>query len=174
MSRSILVASLLFATIAVAGEPRRLIAEGDVEASPAEVWRLWTTQEGVTSWMVPVAEVDLRLGGHLRTVYDPQGKVGDHGTITNTILAYEPERMLAIQNTEAPEGFPHEEGARGTWTVIYLEPLAGGRTHVRIVMLGWGEGPKADAAHAFFERGNAWTLTRLQERARTGRPLSWQ
>lgn len=91
----------------------------------------------------------------------------------STILAYDPERMLTIQNTQAPVGFPHAEGARGTWTVMYFEPLEGDRTRVRFVMLGWAEGPKADAAYAFFERGNAYTLERLKQRASSGAPLPW-
>lgn len=159
---------------ALAAEPRKLVVEGEVDAPPAEVWRLFTTVEGVTSWMVPLAEVDLRVGGHMRTNYDPKGKVGDPKTIVNRILSYEPERMLSLQNVEAPEGFPHAAATRDTWSVIYFDPIdEGKRTRVRVVGLGWGEGPEADAAWAFFEQGNAWTVKRLQERIKAGKPLSW-
>lgn len=173
--RRLILALSLIPLAAFAQEPRKLVVEGDVDASPAEVWKLFTTVEGVTSWMVPKAEVDLRIGGSMRTNYNPKGKVGDAMTITNQILCFDPERMLSLKNVGAPEGFPHAKATKDTWSVIYFEPLdEGKRTRVRVVGLGWGEGPEVDAAYAFFEQGNAWTIKRLQERVKAGKPLGWE
>ena len=42
---------------------RTLCHESVVAASAADVWALWTTAEGFSSWAAPVAAVDLRAGG---------------------------------------------------------------------------------------------------------------
>jgi uncharacterized protein YndB with AHSA1/START domain len=146
-----------------ADEERALVLERVIDATPAEVWRMFTTEEGAETWMAAVVEVDLRIGGAIRTNYDAQGEIGDANTITNRILCYEPERMLAIQNVEAPEGFPFAEGTVGTWTVIYFEPTDDGRTRVRMVGLGWPDTPAGEDAYRFFERGNAYALQQLAQ-----------
>jgi hypothetical protein len=96
------------------------------------------------------------------SIYDPTGQLGDPTTITNTILSYEPQRMLSLQATGFPKDFPYRKGTEGTWTVIYFEELPGGRTHLRLVGLGYGDDADSRAAYAFFEKGNAWTLEQLR------------
>lgn len=157
----------LVAAAAGAAEPaeRTLVIEGVVDAPPEVVWELWTTAKGLRSWMAPHAEIDLRVGGRMRANYDPAGELGDAKTITNTILSYDPGRMLSIKATGLPEGFPYPEAIADMWTVIYLEPLADGRTYVRTVGLGFAEGPSGDRLYEFFERGNSVTLESLQRRA---------
>ncbi len=153
----------LVADAAMAGE-RILRTEALVHAPASEVWKAFTTKEGIQSWMVPVAEIDLRLGGTLKTHYSPQAKIGDPGTIVHHILSYEPERMLATQFT-APEGAPPEAKlAQQTWVVYRLEPLSARETRVTVSMMGWGEGPEWDRSYAFFERGNAWEMEQLVKR----------
>jgi uncharacterized protein YndB with AHSA1/START domain len=50
---------------------RKLTLERTFDASPEEVWELWTTREGMEAWMGPdgfsvtVQELDLRPGGNL-------------------------------------------------------------------------------------------------------------
>jgi hypothetical protein len=50
--------------------------------------------------------------------------------------------------------------------VIHLEPLDDlrDRTRVRIVGLGWGEGPEWDEIHGFIKAGNAQTLEALRKK----------
>jgi uncharacterized protein YndB with AHSA1/START domain len=143
-----------------------LLVEGDVDAPPAVVWNLFTTKEGLESWMAGHADVDLRIGGAMRAVYDPKGSLGDPHTIVNTILAYEPERMLTIKATGLPEGYPFPKSIASMWTVIYFAPAPNGRTHVRIVSLGIPDDEEGKKLYAFFERGNRVTLEHLQKRAK--------
>ena len=56
--------------------------------------------------MVAHAEIDLRLGGTMKTRYDPKGTIDDAKAIENTILSYEPMRMLSIKVAKAPDTFP--------------------------------------------------------------------
>ncbi len=151
---------------------RVLVTETTLEAPVDEVWRLFTTREGVESWMVPQAEVDLRVGGSLRTHYDPQGRLGDAKTITNTILSYEPRRMLSMRATGFPKDFPFRKATEGTWSVLYFEELPGQRTQLRLVGLGYGDDPESREAYAFFEKGNAWTLEQLRKKLQGNEPTS--
>ena len=52
------------------------------------------------------------IGGEIRSHYDPKGSSGDAETIVNEILAYEPERMLAIRIKQAPASLPHRDARR--------------------------------------------------------------
>src|SRR5687768_1631355 len=138
-----------------AAEPQ--VTEGFVNAPVADVWRIFTTSEGFKATGVAHAEVDLRIGGTIRTHYDPKGTLGDPGTIVNEILAYEPERMLTIRIKQAPASFPYRTAMRSTWTVLYFTP-SGEMTHVRIVGLGYQDDPESQAMRTFFTEGNRQTL----------------
>ena len=85
------------------------VTEGMIAAPVDAVWAALTTKEGQESWNVAHAEIDLKIGGKMRTHYDAAGRIGDPNTIENTILCFEPRRMLAIQVTNPPEKFPYQE-----------------------------------------------------------------
>lgn len=142
----------------------RLVHEGLVAAPPREVWAAFTTKKGQESWMVAHSEIELKVGGLMRTHYDPKGSIGDPGTIENTIISYDPERMLSFRVTKAPARFPFPNAVKGMWTVIYFEPSGPQATRVRFVGLGFGEDEESKKMRAFFDRGNAYTLKKLQER----------
>ncbi len=143
-----------------------LVHEGIVDAPVAEVWRVFTTGEGWKKLGVAKAEVDLRVGGLIRTHYSPEGVLGDESTIQNRILAFEPERMLAICVDKPPRGFPFKEAWKATWSVMTLTDLGDGRTHLRLAGLGYGADPESQAMRKFFLDGNAWTLKKLQSELR--------
>lgn len=84
--------------IALGGEEQALRQSLVLDAPISEVWARFTTQEGVSSWMAPVAQVDLRSGGHIRTSYDPCAAIDDEGMITLTIVNYVPERFLLLRS----------------------------------------------------------------------------
>jgi uncharacterized protein YndB with AHSA1/START domain len=150
------------ATTASGAEPQ--VTEGFVNAPVAEVWRLFTTSEGYPATGPAQAEVRLAIGGEIRSHYDANGKLGDAETIVNEILAYEPERMLAIRIKQAPASFPHREAIAGTWTVIHFNPAGDAMTHVRIVGLGYDDSPGSQALRKFFADGNRWTLDHVAKR----------
>ncbi|MBI4718520.1 MAG: SRPBCC domain-containing protein [Planctomycetes bacterium] len=142
--------------------------EVEVDAAPDRVWEALTTKQGMESWMVAHADVDWRVGGKIRTNYDPQGVLGDPGTIENTILAYEPLRMYSIKATRAPENFPFKRAIDGMWSVLELAPLESGRTRVTLTGLGFGNDEESQAMRSFFERGNALTLEKLRSKFAPG------
>lgn len=152
-------------------QPAVQVNEAVIRAPLAEVWRVFSTAEGFKQMGVAKCDMDFRIGGQIRTHYNPGGVLGDEGTIVNEILAYEPERMLAIRVQKPPAGFPFPERVwRGTWSVIGLADLGDGRTHVRIAGYGYTDDPDSQKMRRFFEQGNAWVLQKLQAAHDAGVP----
>jgi uncharacterized protein YndB with AHSA1/START domain len=142
----------------------QLVTEGIVEAPVSAVWAALTTREGQESWNVAHAEIDLRIGGKMRTHYDPKGKIGDPNTIENTILSFEPNHVLSIQVANPPAKFPFKEAIKKVWTVIRFEELAPSRTRLTITGLGYGNDDESKKLRQFFDKGNAYTIKKLQEK----------
>jgi uncharacterized protein YndB with AHSA1/START domain len=160
-------AALALALLSLAGpaqgqEP--LVTEGVVDAPLDSVWNAFTTTAGLESWMAAHASFDLRIGGTMQAVYAPEGKLGDASTIENTILAYEPKRMLTIKVSKAPAGFPFPIAIRSMWTVIYFEAVDSTQTRIREVSMGFGTDEESQKMRQFFDRGNGYTLVALQKR----------
>jgi uncharacterized protein YndB with AHSA1/START domain len=141
-----------------------LVTEGVVSAPLDSVWNAFTTSAGLESWMAAHASFDLRIGGTMQAVYAPEGKLGDASTIENTILAYEPSRMLALKVSRAPAGFPFPNAIGSMWTVIYFEEIDARKTRIREVGMGFGTDEESQRMRQFFDRGNAVTLAALQKR----------
>jgi uncharacterized protein YndB with AHSA1/START domain len=141
-----------------------VVHEGIVEAPLDAVWAAWTTSAGLQSWMAPHAEIDLRVGGRMRANYNAQGTLGDPQTIENTVLSFDPQRMLSIKVARSPAGFPFPNAIQRMWSIIYLEAVAPGRTRVREVSLGFETDEESQKMRAFFNQGNATTLHQLQRR----------
>jgi uncharacterized protein YndB with AHSA1/START domain len=139
------------------------VNEGIVNAPVPEVWKVWSTSEGFKALGVARAEVDLRVGGLIRSHYKPEGVLGDEGTIQNRILAFEPPRMIAIRIEKPPAGFPFKEAWKATWTVITLDDVGAGRTRVRVASMGFASDEESRAMQRFFEAGNQATIRTLQK-----------
>lgn len=98
----------------------------------------------------------------MRTNHGAQGALGDPQTIENTILSFEPGKMLSITVAKTPKWFPFPNAIQQMWTVIYFGAAGPGRTQVRVVGLGFRPDEESQKMRAFFERGNARTLEQLQ------------
>src|SRR5262245_38508846 len=85
------------------------VTSADVNASIEAVWSAFTTKRGLESWMVPVADIDLKVGGLVRTHVDPDADIGDENTIVNRILAFQPPRMISLAVERVPDSFPDKE-----------------------------------------------------------------
>ena len=132
-----------------------------VAAPPDRVWEAFTTTEGVKKWMVSQADIEMKLGAVWKTKYGPQGSLGDDGTIFNELLAFDPGRMFAIRIQKPPKGFPFMNVFRDMWTVVYFEPVDGGKTKVLLRGHGLPDTDEGRKMHAFFQAGNKQTLEML-------------
>jgi uncharacterized protein YndB with AHSA1/START domain len=136
--------------------------EGIIDAPLDVVWNAFVTKEGQEAWNVAHAEIDLKIGGKMLTHYDAKGKIGDANTIENTILAFEPKKMLAIKVGKPPEKFPFKEAVKNVWHVLYFEEAGPKCTRLRVVGLGYRTDEESQKLRAFFEKGNAYTLKKLR------------
>jgi uncharacterized protein YndB with AHSA1/START domain len=139
------------------------VNEGVVNAPIQEVWKVLSTSEGYKVLGPAQAEVDLRIGGTIRSRYSADGPLGDAETIENLILAFEPPTMIAIRIQKPPASFPFKEAWKRSWTVMTLIPLDGGRTRLRSASLGFGTDEESVAMRRFFERGNQQVIDNIQK-----------
>lgn len=144
---------------------------GMVVAAPLDaVWAAWTTGDGLRSWLAPHAEIDLRIGGRMRSNYNAQGTLDDPQAIENVVLSFEPQRMISIRVAKAPANFPFPNAIGEMWTVLYFEAAGRNATRVRVVGMGFNGSDESQRMRAFFERGNATTLEQLQRHFAALRP----
>ncbi len=164
LSRRIVTCALAAAcSTAARADLPPLVHEAVITAPVRDVWEAFTTEKGRAAWLTPLNEVDLRIGGSILCHYDANGTLGDDGTVTLEILAFEPERMLTFRGIP-PKNARHEmKGFEGTWAVIQLTPLSSDLTRIRSVGLGWAETEDAKRLRDFFDAGNAYTLKMLQK-----------
>ena len=92
------------------------------------------------------------------------GRIGDPNTIENIILALDPGHMLTIKVGNPPAQFPYKEAIKNVSTVIYLEEMGAKQTCVRLVGIGYGVDEESQKLRGFFDKGNSYTLQKLQEK----------
>src|SRR5262249_49607997 len=156
--------------LATADQP--LVHSAIVNGPVAEVWKAYTTKAGMTSWMVAEGEIDLKVGGKMRTSYTKGSDLTGSDVIENTIISFDPLRMISIKITKAPERFPFKRAMQRVWTVLYFEPVDENRTRVTCRMLGFDGEEESVRMRLFFNQGNQQTMDALvkyfERQKRTG------
>lgn len=139
---------------------RSLVKEADVAAAPMDVWRAWTSSDGLASWWgVPKSNIGLRIGGPFEIHFDldqPEGLQGSEGC---RVLAYVPGESLAF-TWNAPPHLPLREA--NTWVVLTFSAADKGCV-VRLVHTGFLDGPDWDDYMAYFDNAWAYVLELLVE-----------
>jgi len=171
-----LIGLLAAAAPALGGEAARGAPQGDfaretiINGPTDVVWRLLTTERGLESWLAPQADVDLRIGGLVRTHQDARGRIGDPQTLVNRVLAVEPGRRVTLQVDKTPDGYPWAGAVIGTRYDVTVDPLKRGRTRVRCVAYGFPGGPMGYALRSLLDRGAVLALDQLRKAAETQKP----
>jgi uncharacterized protein YndB with AHSA1/START domain len=173
MKKVIVLVVALIATMAFAQDSGKgtkpsaaekvLMVEVTVPAPLADVWKAFTTSEGLSTWLTPGAVVDLREGGEW-TARFPGGSTGG-----GTILSFVPEKELVV-SALAPDKFPVVRAAR-TRAQFDFE-ARGSSTLVRLTQTGWKEGDEWVRAYEYLTVGNAQLLATLHHRFVSG-PIDW-
>jgi uncharacterized protein YndB with AHSA1/START domain len=159
--RAWFVALLFVCAGARAAENVSFVNEGVIPAPIEEVWKVFSTGEGYKALGPALADIDLRVGGTIRSHYRADGVLGDAETIENVILAYEPPTMIALRIQKIPATFPFKQAWSRPWTVMTLTPVEGG-THLRVASLGYGTDEESAQMRRFFEAGNQQTIETLR------------
>lgn len=134
-----------------------------VPAPRAEVWKAFSTSEGLSSWLAPNAVVDLKPGGDWMVRFPGGSSAG------GTIVSFVPQKEIVI-SALAPEKFPTVRAQRTT-ARFALEDHGTG-TLVRLMQTGWKDGDEWDRAYEYLTAGNAQLLATLHRRFVSG-PIDW-
>lgn len=126
-----------------------------VAAPVGKVWDAYTTASGYAAWAAPVVQVDLRLGGTIRTHYNPKAKIGDPHTNTLRIINYVPRKLLTLQ-ADISENWPEvlKSQASHLYNVILFEELANNRTRIVSYGLGYRDSKEMRDLMNFFIHAN--------------------
>ena len=144
-----------------------------VPAGRQAVWDRFTTAEGYKAWATPVAHISQGLGGMIEASYDAKASVGDPKNIKNQIVAWSPQRMLAIKNVQAPPDLPGRKEFGEIVTIMEFEDAPGGATRVTLSAIGYKPGEPYDTLYKHFSWGNAYSLMKLKESFVKG-PIDWK
>ena len=142
-----------------------------IPAPRKAVWDRFATAEGYKAWATPMAKIDFGLNGLIEASYDFKAKLGDADNIRNRIIAYTPERMIALKNENAPKALPSREQFKQVVTTMEFEDAPGG-TRVTITGVGYKPGADYDLLFKHFAWGNAYSLMELKQSFVKG-PIDW-
>ena len=141
-----------------------LVQEAWVDAPIAEVWRAYTTSEGWMAWAAPLADVDLRAGGTIRTHYGADAKIGDPGTNTLHIVNYVPERVLTLRaelSERWPDVMKQDDGK--LMNVVVFDAQGESTTRIQSYGVGYRDVPAYADLMKFFIPANEGLLKKLKE-----------
>lgn len=143
---------------------RTLVHEAVIDAPVELVWWTLSTEEGWKSWGPGFAHFDLRHGGSIETGYHDGVERGDPRNIRHRIIAFVPERLLAIQVEHVPAGGPVDiEAVKAVWGVYELEPIGENRTRLRISGVGYGPDEASSQILEFFKSGNVYSINLMRQ-----------
>jgi uncharacterized protein YndB with AHSA1/START domain len=140
-----------------------LLLELTIPAPLSDVWKAFSTSDGLMTWLTPSATVDLRPGGEW-ICHFPGGSIGG-----GTILSFAPQQELVI-SALAPDKFPNVRSHRTTAKFSF--EARGSSTLVRLTQTGWQDGDEWNKAYEYLAVGNVQLLATLHHRFVSG-PIDW-
>lgn len=142
-----------------------------VKANVDDVWKAWTTTEGIKSFFAPDAKIELKVDGPFQVYMNPFAEAGMKGADDMRIIGFQEKKMLSF-NWNAPPNLPE---ARKQRSVVIVRFISRGDaiTDVTIHHVGWGEGGEWDKAFAYLSKAWPNVLKNLQKRFDTG-PVDWK
>lgn len=127
-----------------------------------ETWKLFTTDEGLKKWIAPVVKIDMKIGGSIKTNYDPAKTVDDTTSIKLDIVNYIEYEMLTLKvnlNNNFPPEAKRED--KNLQEILQFVKVDDNKTKIISSMVGWGQGSHWDKTYSFFEKGNDWTYKEI-------------
>lgn len=139
-----------------------------VKAPVGEVWKAWTTADGVKSFFAPEANIELTPGGAYEIYFDPSQPYGMRGSEGCTVLGFLPHELLAF-SWNAPPTIPKlREAGERTQVIIELVEVGPGDTTVRLTQFGFGEGEDWVKYHDYFDMAWDRVLSKLAANINSG------
>lgn len=143
-----------------------------VAATVDEVWRAWTTLEGIKTFFAPDARLDIRPHGRYEILFDPGEPEGRKGAEGCTVLSYVPLKMFSF-TWGAPPEFPKARKEVAQWVVLFFDEVGQSRTLVRFQEFGWKDDEEGEQVYDYFNQAWELVLARLS-RSFTHGPMDWK
>ena len=171
-------------------DDERIIKQSfEVNAALDDVWKAWTTEEGLGTWFAPVVAVDWKRGGTIKSRYKVGGKIGERNTVVSEIVDYLPMQRLVLKDDlvfllsygmsqnwieDVSNKFMFEIIADGgdIFTTTEFESLSDETTRVTVYMTGYGTSEEWDKRYESSISANLWTYNKAIKRFETG-PVNW-
>ncbi len=149
-----------------------LIQKFDINVSLDSVWNAYTTKNGWEAAFVPLAEVNFRIGGTIKTSYNADATIGDSSTIVLHIINYVPQKLITLQ-AELSSHFPDfmKEDEKNLYNLVYFEAVGTSVTRVTSYGIGYRNNEKYRALMKFFISGNEMSYMNLIKYLETGKPI---
>ena len=155
--RLALACIVLVATNALVAQPLQpdIMVTRVINAPVADVWKAWTTTDGIESFFAPKAvKVVPEPGGALELWFGldmPEGSRGTEGCLFHSVV---PQKQLVFE-WNAPPSIPTIRKLR---TLVYLDftPVDGN--------FGYGEGDEWAKTKAYFEKAWPAVMASLEKR----------
>jgi uncharacterized protein YndB with AHSA1/START domain len=170
--KAIFAVIALCASIATAGAAERAINEKiSVKANVDDVWKAWTTNDGIRSFFAPDASVEPRPGGAFQIYMNPLAESGMKGADDMRVLAVQEKKLLSF-TWNAPPSLP-EARKQQTVVIVRFESRGDALTDVTLHHVGWGDGGEWDKAYDYFLKAWPGVLKNLKKRFDDG-PVDWK
>jgi len=132
---------------------KKIVSDIIVNTSLQNAWALWTTEEGVKSWLhIDAAVIEPRFGGAYELYFAPDHS--DNNTKDCKILTYEPFRKLVFQWKGPSSLAVMNDQPLPTRVEVQFESLEKNKTRLHFQNIGYGEGTEWESAYNWFTR--AW------------------
>src|SRR5258706_12676013 len=93
---------LVLAAVPAAATDRVLRTELVLDAPVDTLWKLWTTEEGITSFFAPACRIEPKVDGTLDIYFNPSAPAGEKGAEGMRIVAFDPNTRLAFTWSAPP------------------------------------------------------------------------
>jgi uncharacterized protein YndB with AHSA1/START domain len=151
---------------------KAIVYEIEINESAVEVYKAWTTKEGLQSFFAPECKIDLKMFGDFHIHFFPENPIGSKGAEDEKILSIQENKMLSFTWGFPPSLITLRENQK-TVVLLRFNDLGNGKTLLIFTQSGWGEGAEWDKGFDYFK--SAWkdvVLKRLIQRFEDG-PIDW-
>lgn len=151
-----------------------LIQQFEVKVPINAAWDTYATKKGWEGAFVTKAELDFKVNGTIKTVYDENAVIGDESTIILHIINYVPQKLITLQ-AEVSSHFPEfmKADEKDLFNLVYFEELEPNLTRVTSYGIGYKNNPKYLSLMKFFIEGNELSYNNMIIYLETGKKAKY-
>jgi uncharacterized protein YndB with AHSA1/START domain len=142
-----------------------------IPAPRSDVWKAWTTKEGITSFFAPECDIEIVPDGKFEIYFVPAAEYGSKGSEGCKVLAVDEERMLSF-TWNAPPSFP-DLRFQHTSVVVRFEDAPEKQTKITLIHTGWGVSGDWEKVYDYFEAAWAQYVIPFLKKRFTEGPINW-